>query len=306
MDQNLEQTLPAELSNLVGNYTDEKTYETLNQLDPKIYTSDKLFLKHLEGTDRGTILKLVKVEQWVSEYISRRNDEKRIDPLLLTGLALICIRTNEDIDSIGDTTVREHFHIEIEKKEKEVEEEITDTWLFWDQVISRTNNEISQKLDKISTSGLGTIVLRTAYLQLLEEDSDVYPTTALFNFADKMAPYILSKFELFSKPTLVEKKEWKYSERLQNFLVKYNINQKKDQYPNEPEHPNSPYEMFVLKNPWIQEQTKFSFEEIWSCLSVKEIQKYERLSLRDEIRFMKHCNMHYILNIQSDDPIFKN
>ena len=101
-------SLVENLSDIVGEYTDEKTYEILNNIDPKVYTSDKLFLKKLEGSNKSDMIIFAKANIFAKEFIKnnfvdKTSRIKNVDPVFLTGVAINFISASGDFDDIEDT-----------------------------------------------------------------------------------------------------------------------------------------------------------------------------------------------------------
>jgi hypothetical protein len=185
--------LPEDLANIVSDYTDLKTLEILNKIDPKIYTSDKLFVKKLDGIDRTAILSLSQMYKLAEDLIDKYNEDKeyRIDPLFV-----VCKVLRDHIDynknSVKDTDLIGC----VENRCDEIELEITkDSFIIWSVLLAEVDLKIYPKFEKykngekrIEQTYLSQI-LCLAYRNMMS-NTKIYHTSGIYKSIKELCKFL--------------------------------------------------------------------------------------------------------------------
>ncbi len=191
--------LPEDLADIVSDYTDLKTLEILNKIDPKIYTSDKLFVKKLDGADRAIILTLAKINKDINiflRYVLNSDcdiKKYRIDPFFMT-----CVMTRYlfDYDDAYNYTKSNEFMFEvIYERVNNIRENITSKWrdIFKD-ILKKSDKNIYFKFKQFQADmeldkKYICQILHKAYSNMLEK-TNIYHTTGIDWLIRELIPYV--------------------------------------------------------------------------------------------------------------------
>jgi hypothetical protein len=196
--------LREDLANIVSDYTDLKTLEILNKIDPKIYTSDKLFVKKLGNIDRAAILKFSEAYRLTEKYLSDLPEQLRkyrIDPLFVSSeiLKLHTIyeisEMEHDFESFLDITEA------IVERIKLIPILVNGHWnSIFKKMIKITDMKKYPVLNPFSDTDMFypkdyTIkVLNHAYSDMIK-NTNIYHTTGLDLIVAELVPYVANVIE---------------------------------------------------------------------------------------------------------------
>jgi hypothetical protein len=192
--------LSEDLADIVSDYTDLKTLEILNKIDPKIYTSDKLFVKKLEGVDRTSILSFAKIYKDVNFFIQNLQKSNyqikdfRIDPFFLT---------NAMIQDLFDYNYSNNYHRNnsiinetILKRLKKIYNSIdSDREIIFENIVKNVDKKIYPKfkrfqteIDFVDTKYICRI-LHNAYENMMQK-TNIYHTTGIHKLIKELTPFV--------------------------------------------------------------------------------------------------------------------
>jgi hypothetical protein len=299
------------LDTIIGDYVGEEDYELLNEIDPKIYTSDGLFMKKLQGVDRADILFFVKARKHADQYIQKNFKDKKIDPMFVTSLVLDEVTGNEGFDSIGDTSIREFFHIKINRRIDDIKEDFNSNKLdYFSDMITNDNTKLLfiEAESKGKSDFFLENIMNTAYENMLEGEPDVYTTTYFRKTDEKIVPYLEKISDQIRNGEYEIKDDISYITNIINeFSEKYNIKTEQiikdiDDNSDLLSYPDDPYNLFfqekIPKAPMKELSRKNKIEEInqkWLTLSIEKKQKYIKLAELNKERFIKGLKNFYNL-----------
>jgi hypothetical protein len=198
--------LVTDLTDIVGLYTDEKTYNNLNNLEPEIFTKKKLIKNMLEQIPLDHLTLFSRPYNLMNIWMSSNNIGKiDVSQLLCIFVRLVKLYGNLEyetlinqkvyvcLDSIsGISTIKECINKNYVLTDKDVRDNM---------ILKIANNDISISLKEKFLTLFGNLVFVGSYfseqvLILMELDLNFHPFSNLNEYKDKLSQMVLEKLDL--------------------------------------------------------------------------------------------------------------
>jgi hypothetical protein len=248
-----------DLSNVVGSYTDNKTYQTLMENDPKTFTKQKLVKNITEEIPMDELILFSKAynyaKQWIesrkemNEKMSETSDYETIKPIQLVNIFIKYIKMFGDFNDVTDidelsnmmysqkeqriykeACVEENIEHEAFSIEADIIESI-DVDKFMSKYITKDFRDKYEKLlnrkyqlpEEYDMDYEFKLNLRNSISVLMNTDPNFHPLRNIDNYGNKLLEFILINLEeeVLKEEKIQKEIQEKELKKKEKFLLEY-------------------------------------------------------------------------------------